>query len=240
MNNLINKEDLTGKNKVKFIVFCVLNAILLIAVICLLVSAIKISKSTKIYPGTAQSSSGEASGNKLFSGFMDVKEETTISTEIVEDGLEELGLLITEEYYFTQVEEYENTKSTFFSLISSTSSFVYSYDGTVTAGIDCTKVKVEKDEEKKEITITIPKAEIQTIEIDFDSFKVYEEKTGIWNKMGISNYNASLVEFKKSAREKAIEKGIIEKASDGAELMIRNFVNSVLDSGDYTVNYVKQ
>lgn len=238
MKKVFDAESLTGKNKVKFICFCVLNAILLIVVICLLVSAIKGAKNKKIVPGTAQAIASEDTEGKLFSGFMDVKEETTISTEIIEDGLEELGLLITEEYYFTQVEEYENTKS--WAIFSSTSSFIYSYDGTVTAGIDCTKITVDKDDEKKEITITIPTAEIQTVEIDFDTFKVYEEKTGIWNKMGISNYNSSLVEFKKSAKEKALEKGIIEKANEGAVAMIKNFVNSVLDNDEYTVNYIQK
>lgn len=174
-------------------------------------------------------------GKKLFDDVLKVEETVTIDTQIIEDGLREMGQLITEEYYFTQVEEYSSSKKILF--FDSKASFVYSYDGVVSAGIDCNDVKIDKDDEAKKITIHIPAADIYKISIDYDSFKIFEEKEGLWNKTTISNYNDSLVEFEKAATNKALEKGIIDKADEGARKMIESFVNSVVSTEDYTVEY---
>jgi len=172
-------------------------------------------------------------GKKLFDVETVAKETVTVNTDIIEDGLREMGTLITQEYYFTQVEEYTSTKK--WAVFESEASFTYSYDGVVSAGIDCDNVTVEKYDEAKKITITIPKAEIKNIVIDHDSFKIYEEKNGLWNKIDMSNYNDSIIEFEDSAREKAMEKGILDKADESAEKMIGSFAKSLVDTDEYTI-----
>ena len=59
----------------------------------------------------------------------------SVSTETIQDGLSDMGVLITQEYYFTQVEKYTKEKNIFI-VIPSTSGFMYSYDGSVMAGVD--------------------------------------------------------------------------------------------------------
>ena len=50
------------------------------------------------------------SDKKLFDDSPVVEEIVTVNTEIIKDGLKEMGTLITQEYYFTQVEEYKSTE----------------------------------------------------------------------------------------------------------------------------------
>ena len=50
------------------------------------------------------------SDKKLFDDAPVVEEIVTVNTEVIQDGLKEMGTLITQEYYFTQVEEYKSNK----------------------------------------------------------------------------------------------------------------------------------
>lgn len=175
--------------------------------------------------------------NKLYDGAETtvVEEIVTVDTEIIADGLREMGTLITEEYYFTQLEKYKKTEKVW--IFKSEASTAYSYDGVVTAGIDCNEIGIEKDDEIKTITISIPKASILNVDIDPNSFQMYEEKNGLWSKFNINDYNKSLIEFEEAGKKKALEKGIIEKADESAKKMVESFVNSLIDSDEYTIEY---
>ena len=93
----------------------------------------------------------------------------SVSTDTIQDGLANMGVLITQEYYFTQVEKYTKEK-TFLKFITSSSEFMYSYDGAVMAGIDFEKIEIKTDEDRKIITVDMPDSEIQAVTIDKDTF----------------------------------------------------------------------
>ncbi|MBR6238378.1 MAG: DUF4230 domain-containing protein [Lachnospiraceae bacterium] len=224
------------KNKKAAIAYAVICLILLTIIIVLMASVIR---KKNISPSDGAVISEAQDRNKKLFDTADIPDEiVTINTQIIEDGLKDMGVLITEEYYFTQVEEYSSSKKVL--IFDSKSSFTYSYDGTVSAGIDCNNVKIAKDDEAKTVTITIPKADIVSVNIDKESFKIYEEKEGLWNKTGINDFNDSLIEFENAAKAKALEKGIIDKADEGAEKLIASFVDSLIDSDEYTVTYVTE
>lgn len=162
------------------------------------------------------------------------KVKITVNTEIIEEGLDDMGFLVTQEYYFTQVETYTKEKKVL-KFFDATSELAYSYDGSVTAGVDFERIKIRKDEETKVIIVDVPKAEIQTVSIDKDSFKVFSEKESMWNKLNISDYNDSLAEFEKAAKEKAIENGILDRAQERAEELILQFVSKYQGTSDYRI-----
>ena len=176
------------------------------------------------------------SDKKLFDDNAIVKEIVTVNTEMIKDGLKEMGTLITQEYYFTQVEEYKSTEKVW--IFDSKASFIFSYDGVVTAGIDCNNVDITKDDEAKLITVKIPKSDIIGVNIDHDSFKIYEEKEGLWNKLDMTKYNNSIIEFENAAKTKALNKGILNKADESAKSLIESFVNSLIEDNEYSVEYV--
>ena len=223
-----------NKKQKKLITYIAINSILVIAIIVFLV---------KIFSGKEQESDvmsqidAPMQTEKLYAG-EEIKEVVTINTKVIEDGLREMGTLITQEYYFTQVEEYTNTEK--FWIFDSTASFTYSYDGVVAAGIDCSQITVVKDDEKKVITITIPKAEITSVTIDNDSFKKYEEKNGLWNKVTTDKFNDSMAAFKETAKNNAVAKGLLENADKSAEQMIVSFAKSVSTDAEYKIETVRK
>lgn len=223
-----------NKKQKKLITYIAINSVLVIAIIVFVV---------KIISGKGKESDvmsqidAPMQTEKLYAD-EEVKEVVTINTKVIEDGLREMGTLITQEYYFTQVEEYTNTEK--FWIFDSTASFTYSYDGVVAAGIDCSQITVVKDDEKKVITITIPKAEITSVTIDNDSFKKYEEKNGLWNKVTTDKFNDSMAAFKETAKNNAVAKGLLENADKSAEQMIVSFAKSVSTDAEYKIETVRK
>lgn len=158
------------------------------------------------------------------------------STDTIQDGLANMGVLITQEYYFTQVEKYTKEK-TFLKFITSSSEFMYSYDGAVMAGIDFGKIKIKTDEDRKIITVDMPDSEIQAVTIDKDTFKIYSEKDSLWNPLKLEDYNISLVEFEDAAKEKAIASGILGRSDEQARNLVREFISSLPNTGEYTISF---
>ena len=160
----------------------------------------------------------------------------SVSTETIQDGLANMGVLVTQEYYFTQLERYTKEK-TFLKFITTSSEFMYSYDGYVLAGVDFEKIWIEKDEDQKTITITMPKSEIIAVAIDKDTFKIYSEKESLWNPLKLEDYNISLVEFENAAKERALAGGILERSDEQARNLVREFIISLPNTSEYAIEF---
>ena len=168
-----------------------------------------------------------------------VEVEKKITSEFIQDGLNNMGFLISQEYYFTEVVEYSSIKTLLKINIPFTQSgYLISYDGIVEAGIDMTQAKVKKDDDQRTITITLPQPVIKSVSIDFDSFQVYSEKESIFNPITVEDYNNSLKELEATAREKAVERGVLEQAEKNARVVISGFISGLVDLGnDYHLSY---
>lgn len=164
----------------------------------------------------------------------EVEVRREVSVQLISEELKDMGELNTAEYCFTMVEEYSKIKPVF-KVFDATASFMYSYDGSISAGIECDKIKVEKDEENKSVTITLPKSKITHVDIDKDSFQAYSEKEQLWNKLTIEDYNDSLKEFETKAKAKAMDKGVLNRADENAKKTILSFVTSLLDDSEYKI-----
>lgn len=160
----------------------------------------------------------------------------TTSAETLEDGLQNMGTLITQEYYFTQVETYTKEKK-ILNFIDSTSEFTYSYDGMVTAGIDFEGIHIEKNDKDKTLTVNLPPSELQSVDIDTDTFRIYSETDSLWNPMGLEDYNMSLASFEDTAKKKAIESGILERSDEQAKKLVENFLLSIPSVSGYKVAF---
>ncbi len=167
--------------------------------------------------------------------------EKEISVDTVEDGLRDMGILITDEYYFTEVVSFSSVKKFFktdIKLPFTESNYLAGYDGVVTAGPDFAATRVEKDDASKTVTITLPKAQIRNVDIDPNSFKLFSEKQGFTNPFSAEDFNSSLIELETSARQKALQKGILDRADENAVSIVTNFVSNLIDMSEYHVKVV--
>jgi len=166
-----------------------------------------------------------------------VPTEKEITAEIIQDGLRDMGVLITQEYWFTEVMTYSSVQKLFGALTLgfTESSYVAGYDGVITAGLDFTAIKVEKNEISKTVIITVPKCTIQNVDIDPNSFVLYSERESVTNPISVADYNDSLVELEKNAKEKALKRGVLTEADKNAAAIITNFVSGLVDTDVYRI-----
>lgn len=170
-----------------------------------------------------------------------VEVEKVITSEIVQDGLRDMGVLITGEYYFTEVMSFQSVKhflKTDLALPFTESSYLATYDGTVLAGVDLSGTVVEKDEEAKKVTVHLPAAEIRSVDIDPNSFVLHSEKVWVGNPLSVEDFNSSLVELEETAREKAVERGLLTRSDENARNVISQFIGGLLDTSVYTLEFV--
>ena len=166
--------------------------------------------------------------------------EKEITSDILSDGVRELGLLVTDEYYFTEVVSYSSIKRLWkIDLGITESSYLASYDGVVRAGVDLGAASIEKDDEQKLITVALPAAAITDVDIDPESFQLYSEKAGLGNPISAEDFNNSLVELETTARDKAAERGVLTRAEENARALVRNVIGALCDLSEYTLVFVR-
>lgn len=165
-----------------------------------------------------------------------VEKEVVISGKTIEAGLNNIGKLSTSEYYYTHVATYDSSKEIKgFKIPFTTSKFIYSYDGTICAGIDFTQIDVQKDDTNKKITVTLPAVEIISSEVEQDSFKLYDDKNSIFNPYDVTDFAVSFAELKTSEEKKAIENGLFSHAKENAKSIVENFMKGSYNVGDYEI-----
>jgi len=181
-------------------------------------------------PASNSAASSESHAPKI------IQIEKEVTSEIIQEKLRDMGFLVTQEYDCTGVLSSSKVKTLFKIEIPFTeSSYIVTYDATVEAGIDFTKITVDKDDESKLITVHLPDAEIKSVSIDYGSFTLYSEKDGLGTNMTVADYNDSLKEYESTTRKKAVDKGILDKASENAKLVVENFVQSLADTSEYRI-----
>ncbi len=169
-----------------------------------------------------------------------VEVEKEIGVEEIRSGLNDMGVLLTAEYDFTQVISYSSIKKLFSIELGITeSSYLASYDGVVRAGVDFEKIRLERDDERRVVTVKMPAAEILGVDIDPESFQLYSEKTGLGNPVSAADFNSSLVELEAKAREKSLQRGVLERADENARRIVRNFIAGLVDAELYMIRFEK-
>lgn len=89
------------------------------------------------------------------------------------------------------------------------------YKGTVTAGIDFSKVQVDTDEENKKIKITIPDAYVQNVDVDMGKMEfIFEKKKYETETVSQEAYAACKADLEQKA---AGEQSLLAMAKDNAK-----------------------
>lgn len=168
-----------------------------------------------------------------------VEKEVQISGETIRISMANIGKLCTAEYNYTHIEKVDSSKEIKgYTIPFTTSMFIYSYDGIIMAGIDFTKIQIDKNDEEKVITVTLPNVEIISSDVDQDSFTLYDEKNNIFNPISVTDVADSFADLKNSEEEKAIEKGLFDRARESAVTLVENFMRGSYDVEDYEIEVV--
>lgn len=160
-----------------------------------------------------------------------IGEEGTVTT-ISKASLEkvfEISELSTVDYSYNAVARaYEED--------GATPKYYVAYEGTVTAGIDFSKIVIDIDEDTKIITITLPESEIQNTTVDFGSMDyIFENKKYETETVSQEAYELCKTDFaRRAAKENDLMTLAKENAVTAVEALVDPWVQQI--DGEYKVN----
>ena len=159
-----------------------------------------------------------------FLGFNSKK--VTTDTTTITNSFSDIADLATESYIFTEVP-------------GTGASFLITYSGEVKAGItDISAIKVERDESKKTIKVTVPAAQVISTKIDPSSVKTYDQTFSLVNRLEVNEVTGFLANEEKRASEDAVKRGLLEKAQKRLDEIVTAHVKAALgdEAKDYEVS----
>lgn len=175
----------------------------------------------------------------LLTASLGLSYSSSISSRMVRFGMRDVGELTTQVGFFTNVQTIENSRKAFgWDIPLKKTKCIFSYDGTVSAGIDFSEIDVDMNKLGKKISVKLPEAEIFGVEIDPESMQIYDESKSIFTPLNLSDVNDSINQLKANVRNQAIENGILENAEKNAILLIQNMLSSCVDTSAYTIEFV--
>ena len=177
----------------------------------------------------------------IIAGMLVQTRKNKVESRTVAFGLRDIGELVTQAGYFTNVQKNNKDQKLFgVSVPFTTSQYIYSYDGIVKAGLDFSELEIQVDDANKIVTVTIPEVKIFDISIDNDSLKIYDESQSIFTPLHITDLNDAQIKLKEEVRQTAIDNGILEGAARNAKTLISGFLSGTLDLKDYTIEFEEQ
>ena len=136
-------------------------------------------------------------------------ERTTVTQSVVVERMRAVAKLVTSQTTVRDVVTYENT------WYGSTKRSIVVVTGRIDAGINLERgTSVGIDETTKTISLTLPKAEI--LSVDVTDMKTYDERGGLWNPFTPADRDAIIRLARNQLGRAAYEMKILEHAEQSA------------------------
>ena len=166
-----------------------------------------------------------------------VEDKQTLDVSTVQEIVKPAGDLVTQRYYYTDVDTFENYKEVLGAKIPlTTDRTIFTYRGIISAGIVLNQVTFEVDNEAMTIKVSLPPVFILSHEVDEQGFKAYEIKNSIFTETKIGDYSALMGQLKmKKAEELLKNEEFMTSAREEAKQVITSFLNASTLSKDYKI-----
>ena len=163
------------------------------------------------------------------------KVKTKEQSVVLMEKIRSVCKFITVEGDFSEIYHYENLKEKYISLIFGKKKAIILINAKAHVGFDLSKIKMESDNEKKEIILTnFPEPELLTVETDF---KYYDKREGWANPFTTSDLTDINRDAKKHIVDKIPESPLFEQARKDAlntVLLMENIVQTIGWKLDYS------
>ncbi len=153
-------------------------------------------------------------------------------------GFENIGELITQAAYTTQVNVTDASRELWGIQIPFTQSkYIYSYDVIIKAGFNFSEIQWSVDDENLQINVTLPEAKVMSNQIIPNSFKIYHESESIFRQISLEENNAALAALAENAEKDAISNGLLDNARTNAQTILNAFFGNHYDLDKYKIVY---
>ena len=109
----------------------------------------------------------------------------------------------------------------------------YSYE--IRAGVDLAKAKIAVDDTNRIISITLPKADLQSVSVDPDSLRFFDSESSLFNGNEVTDTAEALKHAKKSAADKASKSKLLQEADKQAKQIVEKAYSQIAKTEGYKV-----
>ena len=149
-----------------------------------------------------------------------------ITADLLTARVQQAQELVTVKYFYTNVGKFEKSSNFYgWRIPFSAISFLISYEGKFSAGVNLSRASVIKEGQR--VIITLPRPEILSHEIDQDSLKVYDESRNLFNPISIEDYAQFSVDQQQAMEQKAMDGGLLEEAKGAAERTLTGLLTAL-------------
>lgn len=182
--------------------------------------------------------------NELIAALNDEQEKkkdkeikVAVTTDTIQQQLNSISELVTQEYVYTNAAKKESSESWLWGVERpfSGKSILITYDGVIRAGVDLSQAKIDVDEQKHTVTVTLPPSKITDNNIPQETINVVEIKNGLFNNVTMEYYNDFVAEQKPKMAQKAIDQGILSKAGREAKVFVQSVLSVLPGMENYTL-----
>lgn len=155
-------------------------------------------------------------------------------------SFEDIAELSAEEYRFSDVGKFdqEGLEVLGAHVPFTGRNFLVTYDGRVTAGLrDTSAISVSVGDSS--IDVVLPPVEVIDSHINADSVQVYDQTMNPINQIRVADVTAFIAGQEDAAREKAVAQGLLDRAGERAEHLVRSHVEALTEGTaqqDYDVH----
>ena len=138
--------------------------------------------------------------------------------------LEKSSELTTATLKFKGIYDYEDSGVA----VINKANFIMLYEATARAGIDISEVKIEQDNFKPIVWVTIPKAKVLDIKVDTNSIKYLKTDFTLLNTNPKEDANKANSLAEKDAKTEVEQMGILEAADQQAEALVKGVIQDIV------------
>ena len=177
-------------------------------------------------------------GEHLGTQHVEVSDEISINTKTLKDYVSKTEKLITCEYYYSEIGDYEKSKPFLnFKLPFTTDKTLYTYSGKISAGINLKDLDFDVNASRKTITVKYPPVQILAHDMD-QGFEFYDIKKAVFNRSDFNDFEEFRVTMKKQVEEKLMARDdFIKDDQDNAETIMEGLLTASGQIGDYTIKH---
>jgi hypothetical protein len=109
----------------------------------------------------------------------------------------------------------------------------YSYE--IRAGVDLAKAEIKVHDDTRTISITLPKATLQSVSVDPDSLRFFDSESSLFNGNEVTDTAEALKHAKKSASGKASKSELLQEADKQAKQIVEKAYSPIAKADGYKV-----
>lgn len=156
-----------------------------------------------------------------FLSFKSINDKKIVNSSVVAEKLTKLKELATTKYTYTKVLEVKNDRQ--FNGISipfTQKYFLLQYDGYIKAGVDLSKLDIKINNDTSTITLKLNHSKILDDVVNQDSIHIYDEKSGLFNKLALTDMVNEITAQKNIVEGEVIKKGFLKESDNNASLLL--------------------